>query len=160
MVLLQKMPHWKCLSNLQFCAFQRKNPTSATLSPPPWNPSCWPDNKFTLEALTVCVRVEGNQVTLWHNEHIWGSTSSSKSLLPWHLKGKERPTSLSARRAFQCGRWDCRRGDGQEGAVIQLGSPAGWEAIVADGVQRSVSSASALTAAPAARDWLPGARMA
>lgn len=47
-----------------------------------------------------------------------GSTSTSKSLLPQHPKGKERPISLSARRAFQRGECDCRRGDGEEGELI------------------------------------------
>lgn len=120
------MPHWKCLSNIQFCAFKRKNLTSASLSLPPWNSSCWPDNKLTLEALTVCVRVEGNQVTshsplsgIMNTSR--GSMSTSKSLLPRHPKGKERPISLSACRAFQCGKCARRRWDREEGEVIHAG---------------------------------------
>lgn len=117
------MSHWKCLSNFRFLCFQKKKLYKCPPQPSSWNPSCWPDNKFTLEALTACVSVEGKQVT----SHFplsgtmntsRGTMSTSKSLLPQHPKGQQRPISLSARRAFQRGRCDCRRWDGEEGEAI------------------------------------------
>lgn len=87
--------------------------------------------------------------------------STSKGLLPPHLKGRERPITFSARRASRCSRAAGATAGGEMGRKersFTLDSPRGWGAIIANHGHRPVRSASALTAGQVTQNWSPNVK--
>lgn len=145
------MPHWKCSSNFQFCAFEKKKaqvpPSAFSLKVPafvqmtnlhqkPWLP------------MWQYLQIEGGYQKTSHFA-LSGITntsrgSTSKGLLPPHLKGRERPISLSARRAPRCSRAaGVTAGDetGRKERSFTLHSPRGWGAVIANCIHRHMRNA-------------------